>query len=126
MMVSIAAITLAALTAATILTGCGPAKENPNNAIADPMPILEEGELMINEELGEPMAKVMVNISGEVTEVSEDGTKIKVGDTWDIHSTAPSGRFFSALITSVTHLSTVPTFILLLCRSSAQCALLSA
>lgn len=83
-MKKIAAIALATITAATIFAGCGPAKENPNNAIVDPMPIEEEGEMMINEELGEPMAKVMVNISGEVTEISQDGTKIKVGDMWVI------------------------------------------
>lgn len=35
-----------------------------------------------NSQVREPMAKVAVNISGIVAEISEDGNKIKVGEQW--------------------------------------------
>ncbi|WDV44716.1 hypothetical protein PV797_14475 [Clostridiaceae bacterium M8S5] len=33
---------------------------------------------------GKPKAKIAVNISGKITEISKDGNKIKVGDKWVI------------------------------------------
>ncbi|GAA0182296.1 hypothetical protein SH2C18_47000 [Clostridium sediminicola] len=63
-------------------------KNSQDNEIESSIP--EKNEEDIKEALPEniderrPMAKVAVNISGEITEISEDGSKIKVGEQWII------------------------------------------
>lgn len=65
-------------------------KNNQDHEVESSIPekneegILRDIKEALPENLDErrPMAKVAVNISGEITEISEDGSKIKVGEQW--------------------------------------------
>lgn len=76
-MKKIIVLVMAAVISTGALVGCGTSKNTSENKPAVTATETEKPD-------GPIKAKVLVNISGEITEISEDGKKLKVNDQWII------------------------------------------
>lgn len=76
-MKKIIVLVMAAVLSTGALVGCGSSKNTNKNK---PAVTSASGE----KTSGSKRAKVRVNFSGEITEISEDGKKVKVKDQWII------------------------------------------